>query len=157
MNVVPFGPGLVPDASGAVDVPDAAARANLFRLDVIGAARTLEKARDAGLVADVGNPSGIQIVLLQQVIDAVDLAGLEYVLRGGHPGRTIVGVEKEPENQAPFDIVVRLTSGEGISMPEFILALRHAGGFLRLPGSTMHGFAATIETLRDRLDGGVPF
>jgi hypothetical protein len=153
-NVVPFAGG------PAWDVIDAATRANLFRLDVIEAARTLEKAAEAGLLADVKNPSGIQFVLLAQVIDAVDLVGLEYlneqVRPGSIVGSTIVGVEKEPENQAPFDVVVRLSSGEGIPMPEFVLTLRHAGDFLRLPDSIVRGSDATIEALRDRLGGGIP-
>ena len=144
-NIVPF--------TGAADVPDAAAKENVFRLDVIEAARTLEKAAEVGLVADVGNLGGIQAMLLQQVVDAVDLAGLEVWKRPGRLVGIISGVDKEPKSQ------VRLTSGEGISMPEFILALRHEDACLCLPAPRFIalGFTATFEALRDRLGDGAPF
>ena len=57
----------------------------------------------------------------------------------------------------PLDLAVRLMSGEAVPMVEFILTLRHEGGFLRLPDTDDTGLTATLEALRDRLGDGVPF
>jgi hypothetical protein len=159
VNVVPFGPRLVPDESGAVDVPGAAARENLFRLDVIEAARTLEKAAEAGLVSEkaAGHSGNVQILLLQEVVNAADLAGLQYLDERGRLIGTIAGVERGAGNGVPLDLAVRLMSGEAVPMVEFILTLRHEGGFLRLPDTDETGLTATLEALRDRLGDGIPF
>jgi hypothetical protein len=157
-NIVPFEPRLVPDEEQAVDVLDAAAL-NLLRLEVIGSAAIIERALNEGLLtkAMVGNPGAIRRRLLQEVIDSVDLAGLEYVLRHGEFMGIIGEVSVDPEAPPTLEVVVRLQNGWPIDMVCLVAALADEEAFLRLLDSDDTGLTATLEALRDRLGAGVPF
>jgi hypothetical protein len=124
-------------------VPDARAR-----LEVIEATLTIEKAVAAGVVDQASNDS-MRLMLLNQIIRSIDLIGLEYCVANGKTG-VIVDMVRLPGNTVE-DAFVRLDHGEVIALWHVAGESFYGLGFLRLPGSTKDGIAATIEAARARL------
>jgi hypothetical protein len=135
----------------------------LFRLEVIEAALELEKAtrlllkKAAAAGVDEDRPAAIRHLLLHEITRSVDLHELEHVAADGRLIGVITAMRRQSDAPPPFDVQVHLKPGGTIDLSSLTNRLSCGYGYLRLPGSTEHGFAATLEALRDRLAGVTPF
>jgi hypothetical protein len=127
-------------------VPDARAR-----LEVIEATLTIEKAVAAGVV-DQASSDSMRLMLLNQIIRSIDLIGLEHCDAKGSLIGIIADVGRKPEAESLFDLWVHLDRGEDIELWRLGGWSFYGFGFLRLPGSTATGLAATLEALRSRVE-----
>jgi hypothetical protein len=95
-----------------------------------------------------GRPVDERQILLLRVIDSIDLVGLESSRDG-----KLMGVIQQVRE---YEVSVEMQNGRSIASDLLVSLLAHEEGFLRLPGSTETGLAATIEALRARIGAEVP-